>query len=336
MADGEDITLDSILDPILRGKVRGLIPSMGESFTTREIKDAILTCRADVNDATDLLFGDAPKEIQDAVEVLEQKLPLERRDQIMKILIKCRGNRELAEISLSKQVTIEDDHDDEPKEHSSTTTTTLNSQMDHRASEHTEINQTTSIKTEFAKGNTNSKRSDVAAAVSETHSVIEIKDEGEEHEPKTSAIPISSDLTSLSSNDIPLPSGWIHTTPAKSGATVAESSRSGIKFLQEIFNLATEEMCDDALRRCRGNIEAACEILEKKDGFDNFDNDDDDSKTAKNCSPATKQSFTNPHNAESSNCAQKRKAMSVVRYPFRRIPRLLVLGWKAVSNIPVG
>lgn len=318
MADDEDVSLDNILDPILRSKVRGIIPALGKTFTTREIKDAILICQGHVNDATDLLFGDVPKEVQDAVELLEQRNPLQSREQIMKILIKCLGNRELAEISLSKQISTEGSCETDSEEHSYTTILSLNSQTGHSIGVHTEINQKTSDKRESRKDNTNGKGLDASTVVSDMHSIIRIKDEAEDKDPNADVAPSPSDLKSLSSDDILLPSRRISSAPATrcASAEIAESSRSRVRFLHEIFGpRITEEMCEDTLQNCRGSIEDACEILQKQGGLD-YHSNDENNKTAKDCCPATKQSLINTHKTELGNCGQKRKATNVVRYSF--------------------
>lgn len=70
--------------------------------STRQLRNAILICERDMDHAANLLYGEGPKEIRDAIEFLVGRWSRCNRDEIMEILILCTGDCDQAESRLSQ------------------------------------------------------------------------------------------------------------------------------------------------------------------------------------------------------------------------------------------
>ena len=282
------LSLEDILDPILRSKVRALIPAMPSSFTTRHIRDAILTCQGDINSAADLLVGDPPKEIRESIEHLQNKFPLRSKEQITEILIQCVGSCEGAELRLSQQVDSKNGSQDELKLPSSTTTaeTKHGREMVPSACASTKTKQMASEKSELAKDDIEKgKGSETSDDASDIQPPKKIKREETDGIPPTFFSP------------------------------APESSRSSVNSLLELFgSRAPEQECEEVLQLCKGNIENAFDMLQKKYAVHSEKKDGDCKATTRDCKPASNQIVLNFPATEPRDRGKKRKQRNVVSF----------------------
>lgn len=258
------MSLEDILDPVLRAKVKHIISALPRSTDIADIRDALLECQGDVTLAVDLLLGDVPD--------LEKK-----SDRISN----------LAKAGLQEPLV---DSENGPQHDSKVLSTThINGKVKSIAAIDTKTNQTSiSDKPTLHKNDIEKtkgvKTLETPDTAGEPHSLIKVKEEETEE------------------------------IPALNNA--GESSCSSTKLLYNLFDSrATESECENALRVCHGDVEKACELLQKSYPFEHNSNDSHRGRKPTNCCPFSKKSVPDLHVTENRNSEQKRRLITPVSFP---------------------
>ena len=70
------LRMTDIQDPGPRSKIKKLNIATGSTFTIRKIRDALVAGDGNIDNASDFLFSEDLKEIQDTILVLQEQFPL--------------------------------------------------------------------------------------------------------------------------------------------------------------------------------------------------------------------------------------------------------------------
>lgn len=282
------MSLEDIHDPVLRAKVKKIIPAMPPSATIRHVRDALLSCQGDMSLALDNLFDNPPQKIREGIEVLEDICPSSSSsNQDMETPTQSAGNCDFAESCLNQlRVGSKDGPQKDTNMPNSTTTIT-------------HINGAVKSFTISTKSN--------QTIISDNHTL------NKDNIDKTKELEAFN-----TSGELQPP---INIKQEKTNKTFAsneagESSQTSVKLLYDIFgSRASEWECENALQVCDGNTQEACETLQKSYAFDCDNNDGHNNSKITGCSSLSRQTELKFHVTGSRNQGQKRRLMSPVSCP---------------------